>query len=58
MDKISRRFGKHFLCPGGSPVREVVGKGQRGVPTARGTTRLFGETKRRHLGLPVWHGKL
>ena len=58
VDEISRRFGKHSLHLGGSHDMEVVGKGKRGVPTARETTRLFGETKRRHLGLPVWHGKV
>jgi DNA polymerase-4/DNA polymerase V len=55
VDKISSRFGKHTLHLGGSHEIEVRGQGKRGVPTAREATRLFGETRRQHLGLPILH---
>jgi len=58
VDEISRRFGKHALHLGGSHGIEAVGKGKRGVATVREDTRFFGETKRRHLGLPIWHVKV
>jgi DNA polymerase-4/DNA polymerase V len=36
----------------------VFGKGKRGAPTVREETRLYGETKRKHLGLPILHVKV
>jgi DNA polymerase-4/DNA polymerase V len=58
MDEISRRFGKHALHLGGSHAIEVSGKGKRGESTFRENIQLFGETKRRHLGLPILHVKV
>jgi hypothetical protein len=58
MDEVSRRFGKHTLHLGGSHAIEVLGKGKRGNATTREKTKLFGETKRRHLGLPILHHKI
>ncbi|HAJ27019.1 MAG TPA: DNA polymerase IV, partial [Syntrophus sp. (in: bacteria)] len=58
MDEISRRFGKHPLHLGGSHAIEVSGKGKRGESTFRENIQLFGETKRRHLGLPILHVKV
>jgi len=49
--------GKHTLHLGGSDAIETSGQGKRGVPTVREDTRLFGETKRQHLGLPILHVK-
>jgi len=54
-DKINRRFGKHTLHLGVSHLLEVCGKGKRGEPTCREKTLLFGENRRQHLGLPLWH---
>jgi DNA polymerase-4/DNA polymerase V len=34
-----------------------LGKGRRGKPTTREQTQLKGETRRRHLGLPLIHVK-
>lgn len=58
MDEISRRFGKHTLHLGGSHAIEVLGKGKRGDPTSREKAQLPGETKRRHLGLPILRHKI
>jgi DNA polymerase-4/DNA polymerase V len=58
MDEISRRFGKHTMHLGGSHAIEALGKGTRGDPTTREKTKFFGETKRRHLGLPILHHKI
>jgi len=55
MDVLSGRYGKHVVHLGGSHLIEVRGKGRRGEPTARERTILPGETKRRHLGLPLIH---
>lgn len=57
VDDLNARYGKHTLHLGGSHAIEVLGKGKRGVPTVREQTRLFGETKRKHLGLPIWNVK-
>ncbi|MFZ4440482.1 MAG: DNA polymerase IV, partial [Syntrophales bacterium] len=57
IDEISGRYGKHTLHLGGSHAIETSGQGKRGVPTVREDTRLFGETKRQHLGLPILHVK-
>ena len=56
-DTLSGKYGKHTLHLGGSHPLEVLGKGKRGVPTVREQTRLCGETKRKHLGLPIFHVK-
>jgi nucleotidyltransferase/DNA polymerase involved in DNA repair len=58
VDEISSKYGKHTLHLGGSHAIETSGQGKRGVPTVREETRLFGETKRRHLGLPLLHIKV
>jgi len=58
VDEISSKYGKHTLHLGGSHAIEASGQGKRGVPTIREETRLFGETKRRHLGLPLLHIKV
>ena len=39
---------------GGSRFIELRGKGRWGTPTARGQTLLFGVTRRRHLGIPLF----
>ncbi len=44
--------------PGGSHLIEEQGKGQRGTPTVRERTVLYGETRRRHLPLPIFHGEM
>jgi len=56
-DILSGKYGKHTLHLGGSHAIEVFGKGRRGVPTVREQTRMYGETKRKHLGLPILHVK-
>jgi nucleotidyltransferase/DNA polymerase involved in DNA repair len=58
IDEISGKYGKHTLHLGGSHAIETTGQGKRGVPTVREDTRLFGETKRRHLSLPILHVKV
>jgi DNA polymerase-4/DNA polymerase V len=56
-DTLGGKFGKHTLHLGGSHPLDVLGKGKRGAPTVREQTRLYGETKRKHLGLPILHVK-
>ena len=51
-------MAKHTLHLGGSHAIETNGHGKRGAPTVREETRLFGETKRQHLGLPILHIKV
>ncbi|MDP2725489.1 MAG: hypothetical protein Q8O44_04355, partial [Syntrophales bacterium] len=58
MDNLSNKYGKHTLHLGASHLLEVRGMGKRGNPTVREQTRLYGETKRRHLGLPLVHVRL
>ena len=58
VDEISSKYGKHTLHLGGSHAIETNGAGKRGVPTVREDTRLFGETKRKHLSLPILHAKV
>jgi nucleotidyltransferase/DNA polymerase involved in DNA repair len=58
IDEISSRYGKHTLHLGGSHAIEAEGHGKRGAPTVREETRLFGETKRQHLSLPILHVKV
>jgi len=57
MDSLSGKYGKHTLHLGASHHLEQLGKGKRGTPTVREETKFFGETKRRHLGLPIIHVK-
>lgn len=57
MDGLSGKYGKHALHLGASHPLEQLGKGKRGSPTVREETRFFGETQRRHLGLPILHVK-
>jgi len=57
VDSLSGRYGKHTLHLGASHPLEQLGKGKRGASTVREETRLYGETKRRHLGLPILHVK-
>jgi len=57
VDSLSGRYGKHTLHLGASHPLEQLGKGKRGTPTVREETRLYGETQRRHLGLPILHVK-
>jgi len=56
-DIVSGKYGKHSLHLGGSHPIEVFGKGRRGAQTVREQTRMYGETKRKHLGLPILHVK-
>ncbi len=56
-DELGLKFGKHTLHLGSSHLIEKLGKGRRGAPTVRAQTELKGETKRRHLGLPLLHVK-
>jgi len=56
-DELGRKFGKHTLHLGSSHPIDKLGKGRRGEPTSREQTQLKGETRRRHLGLPLLHIK-
>ena len=58
IDEISGKYGKHTLHLGGSHAIETSGPGKRGTPTVREGTRLFGETKRKPLNLPILHVKV
>jgi nucleotidyltransferase/DNA polymerase involved in DNA repair len=57
-DILAKRYGKHTLHLGGSHMIEEFGKGKRGAPTEREKTRFRGESKRKHLGLPIIHVKV
>lgn len=57
VDELSGKYGKHTIHLGASHPIEQFGKGRRGEPTVREQTKLYGETKRRHLGLPLVHVK-
>jgi DNA polymerase-4/DNA polymerase V len=57
VDLLNQKYGKHAVHLGASHAIEVMGKGRRGETTIREQTRLFGETKRKHLGLPIIHTK-
>ena len=57
-DELGQKFGKHTLHLGSSHLIDKLGKGRRGSPTSREQTQLKGETRRRHLGLPLLHIKL
>ena len=54
VDALSGKYGKHTLHLGGSHPIEVLGRGRRGAPTVREQTQLYGETRRKHLGLPLF----
>jgi DNA polymerase-4/DNA polymerase V len=56
-DELGQRYGKHTLHLGSSHLIEKMGRGRRGSPTVREQTRLTGETRRRHLALPLLHIK-
>lgn len=56
-DELGQKFGKHALHLGCSHLIDKLGKGRRGSPTLREQTRLKGETRRRHLALPLLHVK-
>jgi len=58
VDAVCHKYGKHSLHLGGSHLLEEQGKGRRGEPTVREQTLLFGETKRKHLPLPIIHLKV
>ena len=54
VDALSGKYGKHTLHLGGSHPLEVFGRGRRGAPTVREQTQLYGETRRKHLGIPLF----
>ncbi len=54
-DIVNGKFGKHTLHLGGAHLIDQFGKGRRGEPTEREKVRFLGETKRKHLGLPIIH---
>ena len=56
-DELGQKFGKHTLHLGSTHLIEKMGKGRRGAPTVREQTSLKGETRRRHLALPLIHVK-
>ena len=56
-DELGQKFGKHTLHLGCSHLIDKLGKGRRGTATVREQTQLKGETRRRHLGLPLIHVK-
>ena len=58
IDSICQKYGKHALHLGGSHLMEELGKGRRGEPTVREQILLPGETKRKHLPLPIIHLKV
>jgi DNA polymerase-4/DNA polymerase V len=57
VDALSGKYGKHTLHLGTSHPIEVRGQGRRGTPTVRERTRLYGETRRQHLGLPLFQAE-
>ena len=54
VDALSGKYGKHTLHLGGSHFIALLGKGRRGAPTVREQTLLYGETRRKHLGIPLF----
>ena len=56
-DVLGQKFGKHTVHLGSTHLIEKMGRGRRGLPTMREQTILKGETRRRHLGLPLIHLK-
>jgi len=57
-DFLGEKYGKHTLHLGASHPIDQLGTGRRGEPTVRAQTRFCGETKRKHLGLPILHVKV
>lgn len=57
-DELGQKFGKHTLHLGSSHLIDKLGRGRRGEPTVRQQTQLKGETRRRHLGMPLIHVKI
>lgn len=57
IDAINHKYGKHVVHLGASHLIESMGRGKRGVPTVREQMQLLGETKRKHLALPILHSK-
>ncbi|MDP3097941.1 MAG: DNA polymerase IV, partial [Syntrophales bacterium] len=57
VDALSGKYGKHTLHLGASHPIEVRGRGRRGTPTVREQTQLYGETRRKHLGLPLFQAE-
>ena len=53
-DELGQKFGKHTLHLGSTHLIEKIG---RGSPTVREQIILKGETRRRHLALPLIHVK-
>lgn len=58
VDEINRRYGKHTVHLASSHFIEERGKGKRGEPTCREALALPGETRRKHVGLPILHLKI
>jgi DNA polymerase-4/DNA polymerase V len=58
VDEMREKFGKHCLHLGAAHLIDKFGKGRRGTPTVREQTTFYGETKRKHLPLPVLHIKI
>jgi hypothetical protein len=56
-DELGKRFGKHTLYLGSSHLIKKLDKGRRCSPTIREQTCVKGETRRRHLALPLIHVK-
>ncbi|MBU4074776.1 MAG: DNA polymerase IV [Proteobacteria bacterium] len=54
VDSLSGKYGKHTLHLGGSHPLDVFGRGRRGALTVREQTQLYGETRRKHLGIPLF----
>lgn len=57
-DELGQKFGKHTVHLGSTHLIEKMGRGRRGLPTVREQTILKGETRRRHLALPLIHVKI
>jgi DNA polymerase-4/DNA polymerase V len=57
-DELGQKFGKHTLHLGSSHLIDKLGKGRRGTSTSREQIQLKGETRRRHLALPLIHVKI
>ncbi|GBD98460.1 MAG TPA: DNA polymerase IV [Nitrospirae bacterium] len=60
VDRLSARYGKHTVQHGTSlPAKvQVRHEGERGDVAKRKTSLFSGESKRRRLGLPMWHMKV
>lgn len=57
-DELAKKYGKHnTMHLGSSHLIEKMGRGRRGSHTAREQIQFKGETRRRHLALPLLHVK-